>query len=149
VAAIIDGGGPYLPAYALGYAEPPNVAFAESAATVRQLVESQEPTRVYPDDPDSWLYRRPGMTDEERRQIEQLGAELLLPLSVRDHLLGFISLGQKRSEEPYSGSDLRLLKSVAMQTGLALENSRLAATVAREVAQREKLNRELEIAREV
>ena len=149
VAALIDGSGPYRPAYALGYAEPPNVVFAESAATVRQLVESREPTRVYPDDPDSWLYRRPGMTDEERRQIEQLGAELLLPLSAQDHLLGFISLGQKRSEEPYSSSDLRLLKSVAVQTGLALDNSRLTATVTREVAQREKLNREVEIAREV
>jgi phosphoserine phosphatase RsbU/P len=38
---------------------------------------------------------------------------------------------------------------VAVQTGLALENARLTATVAREVAQREKLDRELEIAREV
>jgi len=149
VAALIDGSGPYRPAYALGYAEPPEVSFAESTATVRQLVESQEPTRVYPDDPDSWLYHRPGVTDEERGQLERLGAELLLPLSIQDHLLGFISLAQKRSEEPYSGSDLRLLKSVAMQTGLALENSRLAATVAREVAQRERLNREVEIAREV
>jgi phosphoserine phosphatase RsbU/P len=149
VAALIDGSGPYRPAYTLGYVEPPNVAFLESAATVRQLVESQEPTRVYQDDPDSWLYRRSDVTDEERRQLEQLGAELLLPLATKDHLLGFISLSQKRSEEPYSGSDLRLLKSVAMQTGLALENSRLAAAVAREVVQREKANRELEIAREV
>src|SRR5579863_6256169 len=63
----------------------------------------------------------------------------------KDHLLGFIGLGQKRSEKPYSSSDLRLLKSVAVQTGLALDNSRLTATVAR----REKLNREVEIAREV
>ena len=56
---------------------------------------------------------------------------------------------QKRSEEPYSSGDLRLLKSVATQTGLALENSRLTATIAEDMARREKLNRELEIAREV
>ena len=39
--------------------------------------------------------------------------------------------------------------SVATQTGLALENSRLAEEVAAEVAQRERINREIEIAREV
>src|SRR5207249_6680780 len=43
----------------------------------------------------------------------------------------------------------RLLESVATQTGLALENSRLTAEIASEVAQRERMNRELEIAREV
>jgi sigma-B regulation protein RsbU (phosphoserine phosphatase) len=63
--------------------------------------------------------------------------------------LGFISLGAKRSEEPYTGSDVRLLKSVAAQTGLALENANLMQTIAEEVAQRERLNREVEIAREV
>jgi len=64
-------------------------------------------------------------------------------------LMGYISLGPKRSDEPYSGSDLRLLKSVATQTGLALENARLMSAIADEVAQRERLNREVEIAREV
>src|SRR4029077_19433212 len=53
------------------------------------------------------------------------------------------------SEEPYTGNDLRLLKSVATQTGLALENAQLVAAITEEVAQRERLNREVEIAREV
>ncbi|MGH9722347.1 MAG: PP2C family protein-serine/threonine phosphatase [Bryobacteraceae bacterium] len=44
---------------------------------------------------------------------------------------------------------MRLLQSVAAQTGMAIENSRLSAAIAREVAQRERLNREIEIAREV
>jgi phosphoserine phosphatase RsbU/P len=149
VVALIDGSGPYRLAYALGYPETLSVVFPENAATVRQLAEAGEPTRVYPDDPDSWLYRRPDMNDEERHQIEQLATELLLPLPAKDHLLGFISLGPKRSEAPYTTSDLRLLKSVAVQTGFALENSRLTAAIAREAAQREKLSRELEIAREV
>jgi len=149
VAALTDGTGPYRPAYAVGYAQPLQVLFPESTATVRQLIEAREPARVYLDDPDSWLYRRPDVSEQERRQLADLGTELLLPLAARDHLLGFISLGPKRAEAPYTSSDLRLLKSVAAQTGLALENARLTATVAREVAQREKLNRELEIAREV
>jgi sigma-B regulation protein RsbU (phosphoserine phosphatase) len=44
---------------------------------------------------------------------------------------------------------VRLLKSVAAQTGLALENANLLRTVADEIAQRERMNREVEIAREV
>ena len=67
----------------------------------------------------------------------------------RDRLLGFISLGEKRSEEPYSPTDLRLLASVAMQTGLALDNRQLASAVAHEIAQRKLLHREIEIASEV
>ena len=64
-------------------------------------------------------------------------------------MLGFISLGPKRSDEPYSRADLRLLKSVATQTGLALENAHLISAIADEVAQRERLNSELQIARDV
>jgi sigma-B regulation protein RsbU (phosphoserine phosphatase) len=70
-------------------------------------------------------------------------------LSARDKLLGFISLGPKRSAEPYSRTDLRLLKSVAAQAGLALENAHLISAIADEVAQRERLNSEVQIARDV
>jgi len=149
VAALIGGDGFYRPAYAVGYDALPDVAFPQDAPTVRQLCEQKEPAGVYFDDPNSWIYRAPGLTEQERAKLAALHAELLLPLTVKDELLGFISLGQKRSEEPYSSADLRLLKSVAAQTGLALENAQLTAAVARETAQRERLNRELEIAREV
>jgi phosphoserine phosphatase RsbU/P len=148
VAVLVDGN-PYRPAYALGFGTIPDVGFPESGATVRVLRESQKPVRVYFDDPDSWIYRAPIMSEEERGKLATLRAELLLPLAVKDELLGFISLSQKRSEEPYSGTDLRLLGSVAAQTGLALENARLTAVVAEEVAERKKLHREIEIAREV
>jgi phosphoserine phosphatase RsbU/P len=149
VVVMVNGSGPYRPAFALGYSGTPQVAFAEDSATVRQLTETGEPTRVYLDDPHSWVYHRKDMTENERQQLAELAAELLLPLAVKDHLLGITGLGQKRSEEPYSGGDLRLLKSVAAQTGLALEIASLTATVSRAVAEREKLNQELEIAREV
>jgi sigma-B regulation protein RsbU (phosphoserine phosphatase) len=149
VAVLIDGSGPYRPAYAVGYNSTPDIVFAANGGTVQRLREEQEPARVYLDDPNSWVYRTPGVTEEERTKLEALRTELLLPLSVKDKLLGFISLSQKRSEEPYSGTDLRLLKSVAAQAGLALENSWLTSAIAEEVAQREKLNREIEIAREV
>lgn len=73
----------------------------------------------------------------------------MLPLIAKHDLLGIISLGEKRSEAPYSGTDLRLLKSVATQTALALSNAELTSAIAVEIGRREKLNREIEIAREV
>lgn len=81
--------------------------------------------------------------------LRTLDTQLLLSLSIKGRLLGFVSLGPKKSEEPYTGTDLKLLQSVAIQTGLALENSQLTAVIAADAAQRERLNRELEIAREV
>ncbi len=85
----------------------------------------------------------------DRKALQTLGAELLLPMSTNNRLLGFLSLGPKRSEAPYSPSDVRLLEAVAVQTGLALENSRLTAEMATEIAHRERIARELEIARDV
>jgi len=149
VAVLLGGSGSYRPAFALGYGAPPDVSFPPGKGTVKILQAHKEPARVYFDDPGSWLYRDAEVSEQERTGLADLHAELLLPLSTRDKLLGFISLGPKRSDEPYSGTDVRLLKSVAAQTGLALENARLMSAIADEVAQRERLNREVEIAREV
>ncbi|MGA7379395.1 MAG: SpoIIE family protein phosphatase [Terriglobales bacterium] len=149
VAVLLGGNDPYRPAFALGYGTPPDVSFPPGTGTVKVLQTNREPARVYFDDPSSWLYRDPEINEQERAGLADLNAELLLPLSTRDKLLGFISLGPKRSDEPYSGTDVRLLKSVAAQTGLALENARLMSAIADEVAHRERLNREVEIAREV
>jgi sigma-B regulation protein RsbU (phosphoserine phosphatase) len=149
VAVLLGAEGFYRPMFAMGYASLPAVAFPSKTGTALALKSQKEPARVFLNDRDSWLYREEGIGDEERGKLATLQSELLLPLAVRDKLLGFISLGAKRSEEPYTGSDVRLLKTVAAQTGLALENANLLRTVADEVAQRERLNREVEIAREV
>ncbi|MBN8729056.1 MAG: SpoIIE family protein phosphatase [Acidobacteria bacterium] len=149
VAFFLPSGGPFRPAYALGYDSQPDVVFPAESGTVRRIGEAGAPARVYLDDQQSWLYQDPRISAEEREWLMRLDSQLLLPLSVKDRLVGFLSLGQKRSEEPYSGSDIRLLSSVASQTGMALENSQLTAEVAAEAAKRERLNREIEIAREV
>jgi sigma-B regulation protein RsbU (phosphoserine phosphatase) len=147
--AVLLAGDTYRPAYATGFDDLSDVTFPPNAGTVNMLQRQKEPARVYLQNEDSWLYREDDVSESERAKLARLGSELLLPLSVRDKLLGFISLGPKRSEEPYSGSDVRLLKSVAAQTGLALENADLMRKISDEVAQRERLNREVEIAREV
>ncbi len=149
VAMLVKANGCYEAAYAIGYPAPPHINFEESAGTVAVLKRSREPLRVYFDDPDSWIFREESVTEAERDELRKLESQLLLPLAFKEKLVGFMSLSAKKSEEPYSRSDVQLLGSVATQTGLALENSQLTEAIAVEVAHRERLNRELEIAREV
>jgi sigma-B regulation protein RsbU (phosphoserine phosphatase) len=104
------------------------------------------PSTVYFDRPDSWLL---DATEDEREALRELDAEVLLPLPGRTQLMGVMALGPKRSEQPYSPSDLQMLTLVGTQTGMAIENSELVKTLSKELAQRERMNRELEIAREV
>jgi len=144
VALLLREGGGFQPAYATGEAE----GLLEGSGTVRVLGRDRAPLRVYMEDRASWMYRE-GLGEKDIEWLQRSGAELLLPLAVKDKLLGIVSLGRKRSEEPYSGNDVELLQSVATQTGLALENSQLAAAMTEAVAQRERLNREVEIAQEV
>lgn len=145
VAILLDGGGTFQSAYALGYGAATSVAIPAEGVTVRRL-RNQQHTLVQLDDAESWVQLTSGA---ERRSLEALQPELLLPLSLNEKILGIMSLGPKQSEEPFSTTDLRLLDSVAAQTGLALENGRLTAAVAAEVAARAKQTRDIEIARDV
>ncbi len=149
MAVLLADNGAFRTCYSSGFADEPRVTFETNSAVVSYIRFAKDAPRVYFEDDASWIYRTPGMDDEQRAGLAALGAELLLPLSTGINLLGFICAGQKRSEEPYSPSDVRILSSVAAQTGLALENAQLTTAIASEMAQRELLAREVEIAREV
>ncbi len=122
------------------------ILLSESSATVKNLVRTNRPATVYSDRPEPWFTEA---SPQERDVLRQVNAELLLPLPGREGLMGVMALGPKRSEESYTPTDLRILQSVAAQTGLALEVTELAESLASEAAQRERLHREIEIAREV
>jgi sigma-B regulation protein RsbU (phosphoserine phosphatase) len=122
------------------------VSLQASSLTIKRLRPEKRPLTVYYDNPDGWLMLA---SEGEQDILKRLSAEVLLPLPGRKDLVGVIALGPKRSEAPYSRSDLNLLRSVAVQTGLAIENSRLFSSLAAEAVVRERNNREMEIAREV
>jgi sigma-B regulation protein RsbU (phosphoserine phosphatase) len=116
------------------------------SSTIRNLTITNSPARLYREDPDPWYL----MADDlERETLDAMHTELLLPLTGRSRLMGVMALGPKKSEAAYSRSDLHLLQMVAAQTGMALEVSELAVSLANEAAQRERAMREMEIAREV
>jgi sigma-B regulation protein RsbU (phosphoserine phosphatase) len=129
-----------------GYAGGQPVQLPLNSVTVRNLMRANTPVTLYRENPDGWLLLASAM---EWGLLDALSTELLLPLSGRDRLMGLITLGPKRSEGPYTPSDLRLLGAVATQTGLALEIGDLARSLAKEATQRERIQREIEVAREV
>ncbi len=87
---------------------------------------------------------------EELAALAPLAPECLVPILGRDNnLIGLLVLGQRLSEEPYSGEDKRLLDSVAAQAGIALENIRLAEKMAERMEADRRAAQEMEIARQV
>jgi len=79
-----------------------------------------------------------------------LELECLVPILGRDNrLIGLLVLGERRSEEPYSAEDMRLLEAVASQAGVALESIRLAESIAERIEAERRAAHEVEIAREV
>ena len=146
VSILLNGEGAFRPVYCLGFDPPPQLSLPEDGETVNLVKEAKDPPRIYFDRDDNWVHTAP---ETELVTLKTIHAQLLLPIGLKNKLLGIFSLGPKLSEEPYSRTDIQLLRSVTLQTGLALENSRLMTAVAEEMAQRERLNREIEIAREV
>jgi sigma-B regulation protein RsbU (phosphoserine phosphatase) len=131
---------------AMGVELPQGFLLSQNSNAITAIERKHKPATVYFDRPDSWLL---DATEDEQIALRELDAEVLLPLPGRTQLMGVMALGPKRSEQPYSPSDLQMLTLVGTQTGMAIENSELVRTLTKEVAQRERMNRELEIAREV
>ncbi len=131
---------------AVGLEMPSPLMLSEQSHTVQNLIRENRPATLYRDNPESWFSQAGA---EEKQTLDAINAEVILPLPGRERLMGLMTLGPKLSEQPYSPSDLRLLQSVATQTGLALEVSELVHSLASEAAQRERMHREIEIAREV
>ena len=146
IGVLLQCSGGYCLEQSIGAAVDRGASLSATSLAIRKLRSEKLPLTVYYDNPDGWLMLA---GDDEQEALKRLSAEVLLPLPGRNELVGVIAMGPKRSEAPYSRSDLALLRSVAAQTGLAIENSRLFSTLAAEAVIRERANREMEIAREV
>jgi sigma-B regulation protein RsbU (phosphoserine phosphatase) len=97
-------------------------------------------------DPRSWSVGLAGPGREaERALVEGCDLELAVPLVTGGSLMGFLGLGTKLSEEPYTKEDRQLLVALAQQTADTLEHAQLL----KEGQEQAMLKREMEIAREV
>jgi serine phosphatase RsbU (regulator of sigma subunit) len=81
---------------------------------------------------------------EERETLLELKSALLLPLRTRDALAGFVSLGPRLGDLPFSGEDKQLLQSVSDSVSLALENAQLLERAVAEARRRQEIEAENE-----
>jgi len=70
-------------------------------------------------------YHSYNIDEKDYERLVNAGVELSVPMFYQDKMIGFINVGQKRSESIYSQEDINLLSTVASQTAIAVENSRL------------------------
>jgi serine phosphatase RsbU (regulator of sigma subunit) len=84
------------------------------------------------------------LPDDELQTLRQLKAELLLPLSGKEQMLGLIVLGHRLGDLPFSREDEELLMSVANPVALAIENARLVEQMIEEARRREEIEVENE-----
>lgn len=104
-------------------------------------------------------------TQYENGEFEPISPELLnalhgndvaiiLPLHVKEQMIGIIEIGNKKSGDPYNNQDLKTLRIIAGQAAVAIENAKLydemkdfnvklGEEVARKTAQLSKANEEL------
>jgi adenylate cyclase len=78
-----------------------------------------------------------------RKVFKQLQAALIIPMIYEERLLGLISLGQKKSGKFYRREDIKLLKVLANQGAVAVQNARLADQMRQEEVVRTNLSRYL------
>lgn len=112
------------PGAALGVDEP--YPLPRTSNIVSLLAGSSAPLPLDPATPGSLVSRLP---EQEREWLRAARATLLLPLLSSDEtLLGFLALGPRKSETPFSAEDHDLLGSVSASAGLALETRLIKAT---------------------
>jgi sigma-B regulation protein RsbU (phosphoserine phosphatase) len=112
------------------------------------ILQRREP--VTPETIQTELQRNVPATIANQRNLEisrvsAANLEVFVPAFAGDRLVGGLALGPKRSEVAYDGSELEVLKTVASQLAVQLENIRLYT----EEVERQKIEEELSVARAI
>jgi len=85
------------------------------------------------------------LPEETREPFVREGFQYLIPIKSKEKLIGAFFVGEKLSESTFRQEDFAFLASVAMQASVSIEN----AFLYEELAEKERLKHELEIARRI
>lgn len=86
-----------------------------------------------------------GLSLEEEAWLIRRNIAVMLPMTVRNELTGFLALGYKMGREEYAADEILILVSMAQQLALASENIRLLE----ENIEKKRMEKELHIARDI
>jgi class 3 adenylate cyclase len=73
------------------------------------------------------LHGDPGLAELRERclgEMDALGADVVVPITFRHGITALLTLGPRRAGAPYTSEDLRLLRTLASQSAVALEHAR-------------------------
>ncbi|MCB9078644.1 MAG: GAF domain-containing protein [Anaerolineaceae bacterium] len=89
-----------------------------------------------------------GTPPEEKAWLANLNMDIYVPIYASGEWIGLLTFGPKRSGDRYFDQDLDLLRTLADQTAVALENARLFDDLKYRNEKIEQLNYELSVANE-
>jgi len=121
-----DDLGEYFPHATREESAPP---YPTDAPLVRLVASSRTPIWLPLDGP------LPPELKDGATPLQRLLGFTFVPLQYEGRLIGFLSLGPRRSGDPYNSDDLDFLAAVAAQSTLALENARLFTNLRRNLDQ--------------
>lgn len=99
-----------------------NIAVPLDAPLIRSLQRQREPL-VYDEVKQKSIDLKDETLDNARATMEDMGAALVVPSFIENHLIAFLVLGRKKSGKPYSHDDLMVFSILANQAALAIENA--------------------------
>lgn len=98
------------------------VRFARSSDLANRLTRKGDTLYL---ESETWKTSGEGLALEEQARLAALGIVLCAPLGGRERLVGWLALGAKRSQEPYTVDDLVFLDTLSDQTAIAIENAQI------------------------
>jgi C4-dicarboxylate-specific signal transduction histidine kinase len=94
---------------------------SSEAPLIRYLQRHRDPL-VYDEVKQKSIDLKDETLEGARAVMEGMGAALVVPSFIDDHLIAFLALGKKKSGKPYSHDDLMVFSILANQAALAIEN---------------------------
>ncbi len=102
--------------------EKDTLSFSPDNPVVSQLQKDDEP--LFLKQLDS-IPQLKGLWESDREKLAQSNLEFLYPIKSRGHLIGILALGKKKSGGLYLSEDIELLRSMAGQAGIIIDNARV------------------------
>jgi sigma-B regulation protein RsbU (phosphoserine phosphatase) len=117
-------------------------AFGRETALFQTLEKERRELTLYDliEDP---KYRE--ISQSGKASFEDLDSSLIVPLLYQDKVIGSFNLGEKKSGKPFNRDDIELLRQLANQGAIAIENARLFE----ENLEKQRMEEELNIARDL